>query len=156
MDGEGRRDDGIEGDESTEGYPEGSPGYFAGEASGDRRAGDEQPVDERPGGRRKFWERLGFESFDAYMVYLNEQQARGPGSARDEVVPVAPMPGAEVGDLGLAAASHPSDLRHRQVNVKLREDEKADLDRAARRYGVAPTTLARMLVNRGVRAILEG
>ena len=154
MHGEGRRDDGVEGDESTGRYPEGSPGYFAGEAPGDERPDDGARGAAGAGGR-KFWERLGFESFDAYMAYLNEQQARSAGSARDEEVPVAAMPGAEAGDLGLAGASPPADVRHRQVNVKLRGDEKADLDRAARRYGVAPTTLARMLVTRGVRAILD-
>jgi hypothetical protein len=45
--------------------------------------------------------------------------------------------------------------RRHQVNVKLREHERAQLEQAARRYGVAPSTLARMLVNRGVKAILD-
>ncbi len=40
------------------------------------------------------------------------------------------------------------------MNVKLRPQEGAELDRAAKAYGVAPTTLARLLVNRGVRAIV--
>lgn len=61
------------------------------------------------------------------------------------------FPGAEAGDVG--APVEPQ-LRVRQVNVKLRPSEGADLDRAAGIYGVSPSTLARMLVNRGVKAIL--
>jgi hypothetical protein len=47
------------------------------------------------------------------------------------------------------------EMRTRQVNVKLRRSEGSDLDRAARIYGLAPSTLARLLVNRGVKAILD-
>ncbi len=39
--------------------------------------------------------------------------------------------------------------------MKLRRREGDELDRAAALYGLAPSTLARLLVNRGVRAILD-
>jgi hypothetical protein len=58
---------------------------------------------------------------------------------------------------GIGAIENPRipPLRKRQVNVKLRPGEADDLDRAATLYALAPSTLARMLVNRGVRAILD-
>jgi hypothetical protein len=43
----------------------------------------------------------------------------------------------------------------RGTPVKLRAGEGAELDEAASIYGLAPSTLARLLVNRGVKAILE-
>ena len=87
------------------------------------------------------------------MAYMRRQQARQikPRGAR---VPVARLPGEEVGDIAPPRRIPPP--RTRQVNVKLREQEGLDLDRAARSYGVAPATLARMLVNRGVTAIING
>jgi hypothetical protein len=93
-----------------------------------------------------FWSRLGFDSFRAYMDELNRLQ--GP---RDNEVPEVTLPGDEVGEIG---GPQLFEQRLRQVNVKLRRSEAADLDRAAAIYGLAPTTLARLLVNRGVEAIL--
>ena len=43
----------------------------------------------------------------------------------------------------------------RQVNVRLDRDKYRDLCEAADLYGVAPTTMARMLVRRGTRAVLD-
>lgn len=138
---------------STHRYPAGTEGYssageeatLAGESDADGpRAGDGDPL--------KFWAQLGFESFDAYLAHVEDLQTRGR-SRLGERVPVARVPGAELGD-------HPAPerpyLRQRQVNVKLRSPEGEELDRAAALYGLAPTTLARLLVNRGVRAILDG
>jgi hypothetical protein len=67
-------------------------------------------------------------------------------------VPKVELPGAEIGKVGNPRLPEP---RLRQVSVKLRASEGEDLDRAAKIYALAPTTLARLLVNRGVRAILE-
>jgi hypothetical protein len=46
--------------------------------------------------------------------------------------------------------------RERQVNVKLSSEDYDSLAYAADEYGVAPTTLARMLVRRGVLAMVRG
>jgi len=43
----------------------------------------------------------------------------------------------------------------RQVNVRLDASKYRDLCAAADLYGVAPTTMARMLVRRGTRAVLD-
>jgi len=43
----------------------------------------------------------------------------------------------------------------RQVGIKLRPADYEALASAAFLYGVRPTTMARMLVNRGARAVLE-
>ena len=40
-----------------------------------------------------------------------------------------------------------------QVNVKLTPDDHEALKEAAREYGVAPATMAQMLVNRGLEAV---
>jgi hypothetical protein len=45
-------------------------------------------------------------------------------------------------------------VRDRQVGVKLTADDHARLVEAARRYGVPPSTLARILVVRGTEAAL--
>ena len=45
--------------------------------------------------------------------------------------------------------------RDRQVNVRLDPRRYRDLCKAADLYGVAPTTMARMLVRRGVLAVLD-
>ena len=146
--------------ESTPDYPPGTDGYLeptegaaprnpaAPEAAGDTETAEGEA---RP--KEGFWTRLGFASFEDYMAYMRRQQARQikPKGAR---VPAARVPGEEVGDIRRPPRSPPP--RTRQVNVKLREQEGADLDRAARSYGVAAATLARMLVNRGVAAILDG
>ena len=42
-----------------------------------------------------------------------------------------------------------------QVGVRLRQTDFARLHKAAELYGVRPTTLARMMILRGVRAILD-
>jgi hypothetical protein len=43
----------------------------------------------------------------------------------------------------------------RQVGIRLSHSQYEELDRAADLYGVAPGTMARMLVRRGARAILD-
>jgi hypothetical protein len=49
----------------------------------------------------------------------------------------------------------PEEPMVRQVNVRLDRDQYRDLCDAADLYGVAPTTMARMLVRRGARAVLD-
>ena len=43
----------------------------------------------------------------------------------------------------------------RQVGIRLSPDQYGELSRAADLYGVAPGTMARMLVKRGSRAVLD-
>ena len=43
----------------------------------------------------------------------------------------------------------------RQVCIRLAPEGYGELSRAADLYGVAPTTMARMLVSRGARAVLD-
>jgi hypothetical protein len=49
----------------------------------------------------------------------------------------------------------PEEPMERQVNVRLDSSRYQDLCRAADLYGVAPTTMARMLLRRGVLAVLD-
>lgn len=41
----------------------------------------------------------------------------------------------------------------RQVNVRLSDDDFSVLEKAAAIYGLRPTALARLLINRGARAV---
>jgi hypothetical protein len=142
---------GTDPEQSTDEYSPGTPGYFEraelpGEGEGEADA------------TTPFWKRLGFDSYQAYIDYMERQQARlAPGPRRSRV-PKVELPGGEVGEIGQprpGAGRERRERRLRQVNVKLRPSEGEDLDRAARIYALAPTTLARLLVNRGVGAILD-
>lgn len=154
---------GVDRGASTEEYSSSTAGYSAQEEEGthgvDSRRDHADPAGggpaavEKPAAKQGFWIGLGFESREAYMSYLQRQQSLQPGWRRGERVPVARMPADEVAELETPPPR--LELRNRQVNVKLRRSEGKDLDSAARDFGVAPSTLARMLVNRGVKAILE-
>jgi hypothetical protein len=101
---------------------------------------------------REFWKPLGFDTHADYMRYLRRMQTLHQPLPRGSQPPAPRLVGAEAGDVESEAVR---EIRSRQVNVKLRRSEGADLDRAARIYGLAPSTLARLLVNRGVKAILD-
>ena len=95
-----------------------------------------------------FWKRSGFESFQAY---LDEQER-----LRDLYEPrrsrrrsFAELPRDELGELKVPR----NPPRSHQVNVKLRIAEWFDLCEAARDFGVAPSTLARLLVSRGIEVL---
>jgi hypothetical protein len=137
---------GPEDGESTDEYRSGSAGYSASGEAGAPEAPSES-AETVP-----FWKRGGYESFRAYLDHQNRLKAEYEPLSKGTRVPVAEMPGQEVGDVDPPPALAP---RLRQVNVKLRSAQGEDLDRAARIYGLAPSTLARAIVNRGVRAILE-
>jgi hypothetical protein len=100
------------------------------------------------------WRRLGFESFDDFIQHIGEERRRVQGGFLEPPprIPATYLPGAEVGDVG--------DIRRRrgatrQVGIKLRREDYEMLAQAAAMYDVAPSTLARMLVRRGVLAIVE-
>ncbi len=116
---------------------------------------EETPAPEETQHRRPFWKPLGFDTFDDYMRYLNRLQTLYEPLPRETPIPTPE--GLETPDDTVAEldARPRPELRRRQVNVKLRQAEGEALDRAAGIYGLAPATLARVLVNQGVSLILE-
>lgn len=154
------------GAESTERYPDGTRGYSVPPSGADIVADAAADEIARPdSGRRPegdavdavapvpvpvpFWKREGFASFQDYMAYLRRQQRLyDPAPLRGTLPPEAKLPP----DAGPLAADPM--LRSHQVNVKLRASEHAELVRVAELYGLAPATLARVMVNRAVKAAL--
>ncbi len=112
----------------TSGYPSGSDGYPA----------DREDPTETEG----YWVKLGFESEDAFWESLG---ARPAGGVQTDV-PKAALP-----DRGRTPTPFV-----RQVNIKLATETFEGLQRLADSYGVAPSTMARMLVSRGVRIASGG
>lgn len=100
------------------------------------------------------WSRLGFDSFDEFIDHIAEERRRVQGGFFEPPprIPAAYIPGAEAGDIGDIRRRRPAT---RQVGVKLRHEDYELLVDAAAMYDVAPSTLARMLVRRGVLAIVE-
>lgn len=99
--------------------------------------------------------RLGFNSLDEFIAHIEEERRRIQGDyfERPPKLPAAPhLPGRETGELA-AVKRERSGVR--QVGIKLREADYEMLAEAAALYGVAPSTLARMLVRRGTLAIFE-
>ena len=93
-----------------------------------------------------WWEKLGFGSLDEFWESQRPRRRRNRNRIPGPALPEASRP-----DRRRSARSRTS-----QVNVKLTASDHADLKRAAELYGVAPATMAQLLVNRGVRAVLDG
>ena len=96
----------------------------------------------------------------AYKKFLEERPYYKPDPRM--LAPSLPDPAdqglPEAEDPGGVDDDRPEPAEHRysrQVGLRLSLEDYDDLSRAADEYGVAPTTLARMLVRRGVRAILR-
>jgi hypothetical protein len=65
------------------------------------------------------------------------------------------MPGSRVlADYSAEAAEAYQERKDHRVTVRLGWSAYSNLEQAADLYAVRPTTLARMLINRGVRSIL--
>jgi hypothetical protein len=134
----------------TDEYPAGTDEYSAcKEYPGTRARNQEACVV-----RQKFWQRLGFESLEAYLEEVEAGWER-IGWSRDgrrdrRSTPAPSLPRAQPPD-----RVRRSSLRSRQVNVKLTPEDGDRLERVARLYGLPRTTMAQLLVNRGVRAVLE-
>lgn len=147
MDGDQPKPAGGDAAESSPEYPAGTGDYYEAPETPDANEPDADG-----GGRREFWKPLGFETFQDYIAHLNRMQDRFaplPRTARP------PAPDVSELDAGKVEPPRASQMRRRQVNVKLREHEAEALERAADIYGLRPSTLARVLVNRGVDAVLE-
>ena len=102
------------------------------------------------------WARLGFSSFEEFIGGLKAQQTLYPnfmGTAVRESLPDPEIVGGEAGHLG--SPSPRPDSRNRQVGIRLTEKDFGLLATASGMYGVAPSTMARMLVRRGARAVVE-
>jgi hypothetical protein len=141
----------------------GTPGYLTGTAGYPRGEGGGSGVDEGQasaarGPRRgdEYWRSLGFSSQREFnKAFEHDQRRIGEKWRRRRAAPAVPaasMPGDDIADIPRVGRRKPV----HQVRIKLRPDDYDALARAARLYGARPTTLARLLVNRGVRAVLDG
>jgi hypothetical protein len=112
--------------------------------------GSAEPHDEDP-----FWRRLGFSSHQEFLDDLETHQAKldkwFPSTRRRSDPSPASVPGDEIAEIGAVRRRAPV----RQVGIKLRPADYEALASAAFLYGVRPSTMARLLVNRGARAVLE-
>jgi hypothetical protein len=164
--------DGRTGDPTTpgtHGYPSGTDGY---PLSSDGRPVDPEearapeepssgpagpPDDESEGGGddAAYWRRYGFSSFQEFLEEFEAVQRRANPEWREyrdvRDLPASELPGDEIAEVAPRRRRTPV----RQVGVKLRAADYEALANAAFLYGVRPTTMARLLVNRGVRAVLE-
>src|SRR5687768_370587 len=141
---------------ATDGYPRGTDGYPVGpptpgaESAPVPNEKDDQPED--GGGNRErspYW--AGFESPEAFFDHIEAERAkiqdRFEAPPRRRHVPTPDFPrGDEIAGSVVAAGGQAA---VRQVGVKLRSVDYDLLTEAARLCGVAPSTLARMLVRRG-------
>ena len=78
---------------------------------------------------------------------------RGKPETRSRLIPSEQL--AEASLEGHEDRLLPQPRKEWRVTVRMTPDLHAQLIRAAQLYGVPPTTLARMLINRGARAIVE-
>jgi predicted HTH domain antitoxin len=106
--------------------------------------------DAPPKGSWEWWRQATKEEMWAYIEETDEEWRRmGFGRRRNRQR--LPEPSLPV----RSAPARREHVRHKQVNVKLTEEDHGRLEGAARVYGVRPATMAQLLVNRGVRAVLE-
>ncbi len=149
----------------TDGYPSGTDGYPAhpappsmrsslGPAEGVQPNADDRP-EENAEGEEPYWS--GFESPEAYFDHILAERAKVQKylepPPRRRPVPAPDFPGGDeiAGSGGLVRRQ----AAVRQVGVKLRLVDYDLLAQAAELCGVAPSTLARMLVRRGAQAIID-
>ena len=152
---------GSDGDLGNERYPAGSDGYQAGGEDPDGgRLESEVGASSGPGetGRPTHpfpWASEDYPSLEAFLDRIVEERAKVQGGLEGprprSRLPTPSLPGAELGGL-----RRPSGRPHatRQVGVRLTPSDYELLIQAAELYGVAPSTLARMLVRRGAQAIV--
>jgi hypothetical protein len=133
--------------------PPGTDGYPSDPATPSMRSSP-GPAEEAEGERKPYW--AGFESPEAYFDHILAERAKVQRylepQPRRRQIPTPDFPGGDeiAGSGGLARRQ----AAVRQVGVKLRPVDYDLLAQAAELYGVAPSTLARMLVRRGAQAII--
>jgi hypothetical protein len=102
------------------------------------------------------WARLGFSSFEEFIEGLKTQQSLYPGVLGSPVDQPLPDPNLVDGEAGELGPRRPLKAgRNNQVGIRLTAKDYEMLAEAAKLYGVAPTTMARMLVRRGALAVVE-
>lgn len=133
------------------GTPSGTPGYPIGQQGDAPGHPNRQPDDQRP-----WWAKAGYGSFEQYIQELDESrekhfrssprrgEVRDPAGGWHPALDIAFPPEIEGDARG-----------RRQLGVKLSAADYRDLKTVADRFGLAPTTYARMLVIRGVRSSLQ-
>ncbi|MGH2963854.1 MAG: hypothetical protein ACRDMH_00520 [Solirubrobacterales bacterium] len=145
----------------SDGYRVGSEGYQAGGEDPDGgRLESEVGAASGPGetGRPTHpfaWASEDYPSLEAFLDRIVEERAKVQGGLEGprprSRLPTPSLPGAELGDLRRPSGRPPAT---RQVGVRLTPPDYELLTQAAELYGVAPSTLARMLVRRGAQAIV--
>jgi hypothetical protein len=144
----------------TDRYRFGSDGYRAeqepqpGEA--EARAGKEREAEFDLAARfmepsEGWWTRYGFESLGEYLRESETGRVRTWAPPKHKkTLPVPKLPE----DVTQLPAPKRSGRRH-QVATRLNDEGYEALVKAARIYGVAPSTLARLLIHRGAMAVVE-
>ncbi len=140
----------------SDGYQGGSDGYRSnidepGSADSDATALETRSEEPQPA-----WARLGFSSFEEFIEGLEAEQARysifSDQTVRERI-PDPNMVRGEAGELGPPPRGRAG--RDRQVGIRMNAKDYGMLTEAAELYGVAPSTMARMLVRRGALAVTE-
>jgi hypothetical protein len=100
----------------------------------------------------KFWLRHGFETFEDYIEHMERSWDDVPWAYEPREVPEVPPPEFSIGSID---SELPARRRSRQVGMRLTPGDYEALAEAAGHHGVAPSTLARILVVAGARALLS-
>jgi len=125
------------------------------------KAGLEALIDTWKGMKTGWWNEAGYETYWDCVQQTELSAARMGLSSiyKRRRSKVSELPDASPPDVDLEAlaadATRPSASRDRQVNVRLTQLGFNALTQAAERYGLRPTTLARLLIHRGALAVLE-
>jgi hypothetical protein len=161
-DGRAPRDAASAGRPSSDRYHGGSDRYQGGlNEPAPPRSGAAQLPTSRPEaadeGEPLFgWTRDEYPSLEAFIDRILEERAKVQGEwdapKPRPSVPTPSLPGAELADINRSASEMTAS---RPLGIRLRHSDYEQLACAAELYGVAPSTLARMLVGRGARAILD-
>jgi hypothetical protein len=148
--------------DGTDGYPDGTDGYPVSDHRTDgypactdgHLVSDEGPGAD-PWADLFAWTSEEYPSTEAFIDRILEERAKLQGEPIDRrpppTLPAPSPPGAELADLP-RPQGRPSAAR--QVGIKLTHADYELLAEAAELYGVAPSTLARMLVRRGAHAVV--
>jgi hypothetical protein len=124
--------------EGTDGYPTGTEGY--------RSDGkDVSPAEQAVLSGAQWWAKAGYGSLQEYIDEHERRWEAWGNGGRPPPMPEPKPPGGKVPRRRQTPSSY-----SRQVNVKLRPEIYTGLSELATGYGVAASTMARMLVNQGV------